>query len=77
MNLFNACTVLRKFALVVCFGALATASAQTPAPEVWAKDMREEVVRINVTVSDMFGRRETRPMPITVFRPHFGGRGLG
>ncbi|MBY0466580.1 MAG: hypothetical protein K2W33_16715, partial [Burkholderiales bacterium] len=40
-----------------------------PAPEVWAKDLREEVVRINVTVTDMFGRQATRPMPITIFRP--------
>jgi dienelactone hydrolase len=76
MNLFNACTVLRIFAMVVCFGAAATASAQTPAPEVWAKDMREEVVRINVTVTDMYGRRETRPMPITLFRPAGEGKHL-
>lgn len=51
-----------------------TATNAKPAPEVWAKDMREEVVRINVTVTDMYGRQETRPMPITVFRPTGEGR---
>ena len=60
--------VVQWLALAACFG-VAIASAQTPAPEVWAKDMREELVRINVTVSDMYGRRETRAMPITIFRP--------
>ena len=34
-----------------------------------AKDLREEVVRIEVTVKDMFGRQETRPVPITIYRP--------
>ena len=53
--------------------AQATADAK-PAPEVWAKDMREEVVRINVTVTDMYGRQATRPMPITLFRPAGDGR---
>ena len=43
--------------------------AQAPAPEVWAKDMREEVLRTPVTVTNMFGRQETRSMPVTVFRP--------
>jgi dienelactone hydrolase len=47
--------------------------AQTDAPaapaEVLAKDLHEEVVRIPVTVSDMYGRQETRNMPITVYRP--------
>ena len=31
--------------------------------------MREEVVRTPVTVSDMYGRTETRSMPVTIFRP--------
>ncbi len=34
-----------------------------------AKDMREEIVRIDVTVKDMFQRQETRAMPITIYRP--------
>ena len=54
-------------ALLFALGA--PASAQTPAPEVWAQDMREAVQRTPVTVADMFGREETRQLPITVFRP--------
>ncbi len=39
------------------------------APEVLAKDMQEEIVHTNVGVKDMFGRQETRAMPITIYRP--------
>jgi dienelactone hydrolase len=39
------------------------------APEVLAKDLREEVLRTQTTVKDMFGRQETMPVPITVYRP--------
>ena len=49
-------------------------ATQIKVEEVLAKDMREEVVRINVTVTDMYGRRETRPMPITLFRPAGEGK---
>ena len=51
------------------WGVQAQAQAQTPAPEVWAKDMREVVMRTPVTVADMYGREETRALPITVFCP--------
>lgn len=37
--------------------------------EAVAKDMREETVRIPVTVKDMYGRQETRTIPIIIFRP--------
>ena len=40
-----------------------------PAPDILSRDMREEIVRINVTVKDMYNRQETRPMPITIYRP--------
>ena len=44
--------------------------AQTPQPEgPLAADLQEEVVRITATVSDLYGRTETKPLPITVFRP--------
>lgn len=43
--------------------------AQAPTPEVWAKDMREQVLRTPVTLTDLFGRSETRALPVTVFRP--------
>jgi dienelactone hydrolase len=34
-----------------------------------AKDLREEVLRTQATVKDMFGRQETKPLPMTVYRP--------
>lgn len=40
-----------------------------PAPDILSRDMREEIVRIKVTVKDMYNRQETRPMPITIYRP--------
>ena len=64
---------LRTRAVLLAIGlglALPAASQSvTSTPEVFAKDMREEIVHIDVTVKDMFGRQETRPMPITIFRP--------
>ena len=51
----------------------AGAQSAPPANEVLARDLREEVLRIPVTVKDMHGRRETRTMPITVFRPDGAG----
>jgi dienelactone hydrolase len=44
------------------------AHAQT-AEEALAADLREEIRRIPVTVSDMYGRRETREIAVTIFRP--------
>ena len=43
----------------------------TPAPgaETPALDMREEVLYTQATVKDLYGRQETRPLPITVYRP--------
>ena len=58
----------QTLAALLCVAG-SVASAQTPAPEVWAKDLREELVRVDVTVKDLYGRQETRAMPITVFRP--------
>jgi dienelactone hydrolase len=55
----------------LCTGA---AAQLAPAAEVFAKDMREEIVRIPVTVRDMYQREETRPMAITIFRPPGEGR---
>lgn len=74
MTRSNTSTFSGSWFVAAWCGAVATASAQTPAPEVWAKDMREDLVRISVTVSDMYGRRETRAMPITIFRPAGEGR---
>lgn len=59
---------------VACTLGQGPASAQESTPkDVVAKDLQEQVVRIDVTVADMFGRRETRAMPITVFKPRGDG----
>src|SRR5688572_22448996 len=66
---------LRNAAVLLCLAVVGTAHAQTPAPppEVLAQAMREEIVRINVTVKDRNNRGETRPMPITIYRPAGAG----
>lgn len=58
-----------RWVLGALLGAWAVAGAQAPAPEVWARDLREEVVRIDVTVQDLHGRQETRAIPLTLYRP--------
>lgn len=45
------------------------AQTATPAGQIFSQDMREEIVRISVTVKDMYNRQETRPVPITIYRP--------
>ena len=57
--------------LLCAWAGVAWAQTQlpTPSPDVWAQDMREAVHRTPVTVSDLFGREETRQLPVTVFRP--------
>lgn len=66
--------------LWVLAGVLASGTAQAqPVPEPGlavepiAKDMREETVRIPVTVKDMYNRQETRNIPIIIFRPQGDG----
>ncbi|NBX04771.1 MAG: hypothetical protein EBR18_01430 [Betaproteobacteria bacterium] len=62
-------------ALAVWFWGIGPACAQdattaaAPSTELLAKDLREEVVRIQVTVKDMYGREATKPVPITIYRP--------
>jgi dienelactone hydrolase len=59
---------LFKGAIVVCATLWAGAVlAQTDAPV--ARDMREEARQISVTVKDLYGRQETRQIPVTIFRP--------
>ncbi len=60
--------------LLTCFGVLAcsgwvTVSAQTPEEPALAKDLHEEIHRIEVTVKDLYNRTETRKIPLTVFKP--------
>ena len=56
-------------ALSLCCGVWAQDEKPSAAPEVLAKDLREEVLRTQATVKDMFGRQETMALPITVYRP--------
>jgi dienelactone hydrolase len=44
------------------------------APEPLDAELRETVHRIDVSVSDYYGRTETRPVVVTVFRPPGDGR---
>ncbi len=55
--------------LHLCGGVWAQDEKPSAAPEVLAKDLREEVLRTQATVKDMFGRQETMALPITVYRP--------
>ena len=62
--------LLHTLCLSACL-AVTAAAAQTDEPI--ARDLREEVQRIAVTVKDRYGREETKSIPITVFRPHGDG----
>ena len=53
-------------ALQLCGSLWAQEDKPSPAAEVLAKDLREELLRTQATVKDMFGRQETRPLPMTV-----------
>lgn len=54
---------------------LSNSMAQTAnvVAEVFAKDMREEIVRINVAVKDLYNREETKSVAITIYRPSGNG----
>ena len=56
---------------VLALAWAASALAQgAPADEpVLAQDLHEQVLRLPVTVKDSFGRQETRPIALTVFKP--------
>ena len=57
-------------ALQLCSGVWAQdEKPSAAAPEVLAKDLREELLRTEATVKDMYGRQETKPLPMTVYRP--------
>ena len=67
--------VFFAFFLALHLGGAAWAQEEKPgsAPDILAKDLREEVLRTQATVKDMFGRQETMPLPITVYRPQGDG----
>jgi len=56
-------------ALQLCGGVWAQDEKSSAAPVILAKDMREEELRTQATVKDMYGRQETMALPITVYRP--------
>jgi dienelactone hydrolase len=57
--------------LVLCtrVGAQTDAGPAAAPAESLALDLREEIQRIPVTVKNLYGREETKPIPLTVFRP--------
>ena len=64
----------RAVVVVALLFASTVARAQSQDPSaVIAKDLHEEIVRVDVTVKDLYGHEETRRMPITIFRPDGDG----
>lgn len=69
---------LRHFFLCLLCGLVLSggirAEARVPAPPLpLARDLYEQVLEVKVTVQDMYGRREQRNIPVTVFRPTGAG----
>lgn len=67
-----ACSTLAVLPPAWAQSANPAAAASAPA-EVLAKDMREEILHTPVTVKDLYGRQETRSLPVTVYRPAGNG----
>ena len=70
--------LLLRLVVPCLVAAGASAQAQdTTAPTAWsaaaerapAVDLREELKMLRVTVKDMYGRAETREIPVTIYRP--------
>ncbi len=56
-------------ALALAWAASALAQGAPAEEPVLAQDLHEQVLRLPVTVKDSFGRQETRPIALTVFKP--------
>jgi dienelactone hydrolase len=52
---------------------LCVARAQAPASLPWARDLFEEVHEVEVSVQDLYGRREQGRIPVTIYRPQGEG----
>ena len=67
----------RWFRAWICVALLPAAALAQPVPAPPepppALDLHEQVVRIAVTVRDLYGREEKREIPVTIFRPDGGG----
>ena len=51
------------------WGAGAGAQAQAPDEAAVLKDLREQTQFISVTVTDLYGKQQTRQIPVMIFRP--------
>lgn len=61
-------------AVALCLALVAQGTlAQQTEEVVPSKDMREEMQHISVTVKDLYGRQETRQIPVVIFRPRGDG----
>ncbi|APW41672.1 dienelactone hydrolase family protein [Rhodoferax saidenbachensis] len=60
---------------VLCALSAVAQTEATPATAeiVMAQDLREEIQHLPVTVKDLYGRQETRQIPVTIFRPQGNG----
>lgn len=66
-------SVVLACGLMLVFAAWAQVAAPAAVQETLAADLQEQIYRSPVTVKDMFGREETRQIPLTVFRPRGEG----
>ncbi len=66
-------TAIFKCVVAVLCTFVFVANAQTSTEPPLALDLHEEIQRISVTVKDLYGREETRQIPITIFRPEGAG----
>jgi dienelactone hydrolase len=72
MNAYHFFKVL-VFSFLASMLSNSTAQTANVVAEVFAKDMREEIVRINVAVKDLYNREETKSVAITIYRPSGNG----
>lgn len=82
MTALHPCSPLRRSLWRVLLGVLlmaamtalqAQAPAVTPAEPPPALDLHEQVIRVSVTVRNLYQREQTREIPVTVFRPAGAG----
>jgi len=69
----TACIRILTGLLVLFCSGWVEVSAQTPEEPAFAKDLNEEIHRIDVTVKDLYNRSETKKIPLTVFKPNGDG----
>lgn len=60
---------LRLLLLAALLGLVALGRAWSQGVEPQARDLRERVMQVEVSVQDLYGRREQRTIPVTVYLP--------